>query len=127
MAIKKIEDMDYYEILDVKKNASPKEIKTAYLVGKAAYTKNSLAHYSLIGDEERQNMLDRIEKAFMVLGNPIKRQTYDENALTKRTIYQEKAHFRKSTERMIIEDIDEDTYGLEFLKRVFSSSKHKSD
>jgi len=119
----KVEDMDHYEILSVSRTASFREIEKAYLIGKAAYSKDSLAHYTLLKDEERQQMLDRIEAAFMILGDEEKRQAYDENTLDKRDRYIEKAQFRQSTERMIFEDPHTDHRRTHFFRRLFSSAK----
>lgn len=115
--------MDHYDILNVKRNASFKEIEKAYLIGKAAYSKDSLAHYSLLKDEERQQMLDRIESAFMILGNKEKRHAYDENTLNERDLYKEKAQFRQSTERMFFEDLSPVPQRTSFFRRLFSSTK----
>ncbi len=119
----KIEDMDHYEILNVSRASSFREIEKAYLIGKAAYSKDSLAHYTLLKDEERQQMLDRIEAAFMILRDEEKKQAYDENTLDKRASYKEKARFRQSTERMFFEDPAADRHRTHFIKRLFSSSK----
>jgi len=123
MAKIKIEDMNHYDILNVKRNASFKEIEKAYFFGKATYSKDSLAHYSLLKDEERQQMLDRIESAFIILGNEEKRHAYDEDTLNERDLYKEKAKFRQSTERMIFEDQHTEHQRTPFLKRLFSSIK----
>jgi DnaJ-class molecular chaperone len=119
----KIEDMDHYEILNVSRTASFREIEKAFLIGKSAYSKDSLAHYTLLKDEERQQMLDRIEAAFMILGDEEKRQAYNENTLNKRDSYKEKAQFRQSTERMIFEDPYTDHRRTHFFRRLFSSAK----
>ncbi len=119
----KIEDMDHYDILNVSRNASFKEIEKSYLIGKAAYSKGSLAHYTLLEEEERQLMLDRIETAYMILGDEDKRQAYDENILDKRDQYKEKAQFRQSTERMIFEEPTPDRQRNHFLKRLLSSAR----
>lgn len=115
--------MDHYDILDVSRNASFKEIEKAYLIGKAAYSKDSLAHYTLLKDEERQQMLDRVETAFLVLGNDEKRQAYDENTLDNRACYIEKAKFRQTTERMIIEDLNTARNRTSIFRRLFFSAK----
>jgi len=115
--------MDHYEILNVSRTASFRKIEKAYLIGKAAYAKDSLAHYTLLKDEERQQMFDRIEDAFMILGDEEKRQAYDDNTLDKRHSYKEKAQFRQSTERMIFEDPHTDRHRTHFFRRFFSSAK----
>ena len=119
----KVEDMDHYEILNVSRKATYEEIEKAYFLGKTAYAKDSLAHYTLLKEEERQQMLDRIEAAFRILGDEEKRRAYDENSLDKRDRYQERAKFRKSTERMFFEDLDTRNNQGHFFKRLFSSGK----
>ncbi len=119
----KVEDMDHYEILNVGRTASFREIEKAFLIGKSAYSKDSLAHYALLKDEERQQMLDRIEAAFMILGDEEKRQAYDENTVDNRNFYREKAKFRQSTERMIFEDLNTPSPRTPFFRRLFFSVK----
>jgi len=123
MGIKKIEDMDHYEILNVKRSASQQEISRAYRIGKSAFSPDSLAHYSLLSDEEREEMRLRIEIAFEVLGNPEKRKEYDEKTYGAFDAYRNKAYFRQSTERMIIEEAGSERVWVENLKRFFFSSK----
>ncbi len=115
--------MDHYEILNVSRTASFREIEKSYLIGKTAYSKDSLAHYALLKDKERQQMLNRIEAAFTILRDEEKKQAYDENAFDKYSSYKEKAKFRQSTERMIFEDPAADRKRTHFIKRLFSSSK----
>ena len=119
----KVEDMDHYEILNVSRTASFREIENSYLIGKAAYSKESLAHHSLLKDKERQQMLDRIESAFFILRDEEKRHSYDENNLKDRDQYKEKAQFRQSMERMIFEDPQTDRKRTPFFRRFFSSTK----
>ncbi len=71
------ETQNYYDILDVKPDASQTEIRQAYLRAKAAYSKDSVALYSLFDEQETRLVLDRIEQAYLVLSNSEKRREYD--------------------------------------------------
>ena len=122
MGIKKIEEMDHYEILNIKKSASQQEIHKAYSVGKSAYSFDSMAHYTLLSEHEREEMIDRIEHAFQILGNPDRRKDYDTRVLSNDNFYREKAYFRQSTERLVIEDVNAGRKWVENLKRFFFSS-----
>lgn len=120
MTIKRIEDMNFYEILNVNPNASQRDIERAYLLGKAAYEQNSLAHYSLLSDEERERILGRIEHAFNILGDPDRRRAYDVANRQDLHLYEDRVLFRKSTNKMLIED-GENQGGLwKKIKGVFS-------
>jgi curved DNA-binding protein CbpA len=66
-----------YDILDIKPDASPQEVREAYLRTKAAYGKDSVALYTLISTSEREEMLGRIEEAYDVLSSADRRKDYD--------------------------------------------------
>jgi curved DNA-binding protein CbpA len=71
------ESQSYYDVLDVRPDASQAEIRQAYFRAKAAYGKDSAALYSLFDEQETRKVLDVIEQAFLVLSNPEKRKEYD--------------------------------------------------
>lgn len=71
------ENSNLYEILDISPDATPQEIRSAYLRTKAAYTKDSLALYTLVRPEETETYLAQVEEAYRVLSNPEKRKEYD--------------------------------------------------
>lgn len=68
---------DYYLILDLKPDASPSDIREAYLRTKATYQKDNVALYTLIDASEREDMLRRVEEAYQVLSNSERRREYD--------------------------------------------------
>ncbi len=68
----------YYDLLELTAGASPQEIRSAYLRLKAAYSKDSVALYSLIDKEEMSQMSNRIEEAYLILSHPDKRRAYDQ-------------------------------------------------
>ncbi|MFQ6037982.1 MAG: J domain-containing protein [Candidatus Aminicenantales bacterium] len=107
MKIKNVLEMDYYELLNVPRTASPQEIERAYHLCKSTYQPDSIAHYSLISEEERQAILERIEKAYETLIDAKKRHAYDMEMFEKAPEPRKKAFFRKTTERIVIEDTGE--------------------
>lgn len=104
MSLKKIEDMDFYEILDINRSASQQEIQKAYIVAKAAYQKDSLAHYNLVSEGDRKMMISHIERAYLTLSQPRKRKKYDLKTFQYRNESKEPSFFRQSTQKMEIED-----------------------
>jgi len=69
--------VDYYEVLNVPFGANKGLIRESYVRLKAAFSAQSNAFYSLISEEEAQNMLGRIEEAFRVLNDDLRRKEYD--------------------------------------------------
>jgi DnaJ-class molecular chaperone len=72
-----LERKNYYEVLEVEKNASPGQIEQAYLRARNAYSTDSVAMYSLMTRQECEDVLRHIEEAYSVLGFPQKRKEYD--------------------------------------------------
>lgn len=68
---------NYYEILDVRQDATQNEIRQAYFRVKAAYGKDSAALYSLFDEQETHLVLERVEQAYLVLSSAEKRKEYD--------------------------------------------------
>jgi hypothetical protein len=68
---------NFYQTLDIIPGASHNEILHAYTRAKMAYSKDSLASYSILDEESKSSLLEEVEKAFAILGNPAKRREYD--------------------------------------------------
>ncbi len=67
----------YYQLLRVSPKASVSEITSAYLSAKNAFSKDSIATYSLMAAEDTTDILSQLETAYMTLTNPDKRRDYD--------------------------------------------------
>jgi curved DNA-binding protein CbpA len=106
--IKKIEDMDFYELLNLRLDASPREIENAYLLAVATYHRDSLASYGVLGDAERGDILDKIEDAFQTLHDPLRKKDYDTLVHPRRPEFRGRAYFRSTTSRLEIEDAAEE-------------------
>ena len=106
--IKKIEAMDFYDLLNLRLDASPKDIENAYLLAIATYHKEGLASYGVLGDAERGDFLDKIEEAFQTLSDPLRKKAYNAVVLPGRPEFHERAYFRRTTSRLEIEDAAEE-------------------
>jgi curved DNA-binding protein CbpA len=75
--MKKIEDLNFYELLEVSPNASAQEIHRAYERVRRIYEPNSIALYSLFTPEETATIHQRIEDAYRTLVYEDNRKKYD--------------------------------------------------
>ena len=75
--LKKIEDLNYYELLEVDPRATSQEIHKAYERTRRIYDPNSIALYSLFSQEETENIHQRIEEAYRTLTYEENRRKYD--------------------------------------------------
>lgn len=67
----------YYELLKVARSANIAEIVAAYHAARGAFSKDSVATYSLFSAEEVQIELSRLEEAYLTLSNIDKKREYD--------------------------------------------------
>ncbi|MFC1862824.1 helix-turn-helix domain-containing protein [Thermodesulfobacteriota bacterium] len=79
--MKRFEDFNYYEILEIDFNASYFEIRQAYRDALSIYGDDSLATYSMFTEEERLDILNKIDKAFNTLIDKKARDGYDRTLL----------------------------------------------
>jgi curved DNA-binding protein CbpA len=125
--IRKIEEMDFYELLNMPLDASPKDIENAYLLAVATYHREGLASYGGLGDVDRRLMLDKVEEAFQTLRDPEKKKAYDPLVLPGHPEFQQRAYFRRSTSRLEIEDASEEERLWDKIKAVLSPPRHRGD
>ncbi len=125
MKLKMIEDMNFYEVLNLAPSCSQQDIEEAYKIGVFSYKESSLALYGLLSEDERLLHMQRIEEAFKTLGNPKKRKRYDVNILRYKSEAYDKAYYRNGTEKMVIEDFDADSPPSlwQKLKSIFSKKR----
>ena len=75
--MKKFEELNYYDTLEIPPGASPFEISQAYKDALSIYGEDSLITYSFFDDDERADILKKIEEAFLTLIDNRKRAEYD--------------------------------------------------
>ena len=73
----------FYDVLKVDPKATIAEIVAAYHTAKNAFSRDSVATYSLFSPEETQGILSKLEEAYLTLSNIEKKRDYDEG-LSKR-------------------------------------------
>lgn len=73
----RFEELNLYEILGIPLNASYFEIRQAYKEELSIYDEDSVISYSFFSDDERAEILKKIEEAFLTLMDEIKRGEYD--------------------------------------------------
>lgn len=71
-------DANFYEILEIRPDASSQDVRNAYLRLKASYRKDNPALYSVLDPGETEDMIQKIEEAFQILSDPDARREYDE-------------------------------------------------
>jgi curved DNA-binding protein CbpA len=76
--MKKFDGLNYYEILKIPRTSSYFEIKRAYKDALSLYNEDSIVTYSLFSKEERNQIIEDIENAFLTLTDDQKRAAYDQ-------------------------------------------------
>lgn len=122
-----MEQLDYYKILGIEKNADKKDIKDAY-------RKNALKHHP---DKNKDNpaaadMMKKINEAYAVLSDDSKRQQYDsmhnqygDQAYTRfRNNYSEHDIFSGSDFNRIFEELAKD-FGIRGFDEIFKDTYGK--
>ncbi|MBU6374648.1 MAG: helix-turn-helix domain-containing protein [Bdellovibrionales bacterium] len=77
------QESSHYELLDIAPDASPQEIRAAYMRARAAFQKDSLAIYSLMDSSEANEMIQKIETAYQILSHPERKREYDRSFLSR--------------------------------------------
>ncbi|MGA2515466.1 MAG: helix-turn-helix domain-containing protein [Thermodesulfobacteriota bacterium] len=91
--MKKLEDLNFYELLELAFDASPFEVHQAYKEMTQLYHDDSLASYSFFSREEREKILAKLDEAYSTLMDEKRRSRYDQllierGILEKSTQYQ---------------------------------------
>jgi len=76
--MKRLTEVNYYDLLDISPKASFEEVQAAYDEAKATYASNSIITYSLFTQEEREQIIARLVEAYKTLTNSHLRREYNE-------------------------------------------------
>ncbi len=72
-----IDELDYYELLEIPTNANSDHIDRAYRLSQQTYGEGSLALYSVFGNSDAAAIRARLDEAYRVLSDPELRANYD--------------------------------------------------
>lgn len=97
--MKKLEDLNFYELLEVAFDASPFEIHHAYKEMCELYHDDSLVSYSFFSREEREKILEKLDEAYSTLINDTKRYHYNQ-LLIERGIFEEGMQYQKDPKKL---------------------------
>ncbi|MBS2030239.1 MAG: helix-turn-helix domain-containing protein [Deltaproteobacteria bacterium] len=70
-------EQNYYELLEVPRDATLAEVDRAYDRARAYYGAGSVAVYTLVQPDELKRVQDRIDEAYLILADEKARQEYD--------------------------------------------------
>ncbi|MFB3885762.1 MAG: helix-turn-helix domain-containing protein [Thermodesulfobacteriota bacterium] len=97
--MKRLEDLNFYELLDLGFDASPFEIHHAYKEMRQLYHDDSLASYSFFSKEEREKILAKLDEAYSTLINSTRRDHYDQ-FLIEGGIFEEAMRYQNDQKRL---------------------------
>jgi len=92
--MKRLGDLNFYDLLEVAFDASPFEIHHAYQEMYQLYHEDSLASYSFFPREEREEILAKLDEAYSTLIDEKKRSHYDQ-LLIERGILEEGIQYQR--------------------------------
>ncbi|MAG33665.1 MAG: hypothetical protein CL908_22530 [Deltaproteobacteria bacterium] len=75
--MKGIDELDYYELLEIPRMASAGEIDRAYRVAQQTYAEGSLALYGVFEKQDAASIRERLDEAYAVLADLELRERYD--------------------------------------------------
>ncbi len=92
--MKRLEDMNLYELLEVAYDASPFEVHQAYKEMIQLYHNDSLASYSFFSKDEREKILGRLEEAYSTLMDEKNRSRYDQSLMERGVLEKGTTHHK---------------------------------
>jgi DnaJ-class molecular chaperone len=102
--MKSFKEQNFYEVLELVPDAAPLAIRRAYKRSFALYQDDSIAIYSFFSEEERREILSRIEQAYLTLINPEARTAYDQSLIASGLLDEERMFRDKTKEPIAIYD-----------------------
>jgi curved DNA-binding protein CbpA len=103
--MKRLEDLNFYELLEVAFDASPFEVHQAYKEMVQLYHGDSLASYSFFSKEEREEILAKLDEAYSTLMDEKKRSLYDQSLIELGILDKATQYQRDRTKLSLMHDV----------------------
>ena len=97
--MKKLDALNFYELLEVAFDASPFEIHHAYKEMLQLYHEDSLASYSFFSRGEREEILAKLNEAYSTLMDEKKRSQYDQ-ILIEQGVLEEEMQYQRDRKKL---------------------------
>jgi len=97
--MKKLDALNFYELLEVASDASPFEVHHAFKEMFQLYHEDSLASYSFFSREEREEILAKLNEAYSTLMDEKKRSQYDQ-LLIERGVLDEETQYQRDRKKL---------------------------
>ena len=97
--MKKLDALNFYELLEVAFDASPFEIHHAYKEMFQLYHEDSLASYSFFSRGEREEILAKLNEAYSTLMDEKKRSQYDQ-ILIEQGVLEEEMQYQRDRKKL---------------------------
>jgi curved DNA-binding protein CbpA len=103
--MKRLKDLNFYELLEVAFDASPFEVHQAYKEMVQLYHGDSLASYSFFSKEEREEILAKLDEAYSTLMDEKRRSLYDQSLIELGILDKATQYQRDRTKLSLMHDV----------------------
>jgi curved DNA-binding protein CbpA len=103
--MKRLKDLNFYELLEVAFDASPFEVHQAYKEMVQLYHDDSLASYSFFSKEEREEILAKLDEAYSTLMDEKRRSLYDQSLIELGILDKATQYQRDRTKLSLMHDV----------------------
>ena len=103
--MKRLKDLNFYELLEVAFDASPFEVHQAYKEMVQLYHDYSLASYSFFSKEEREEILAKLDEAYSTLMDEKRRSLYDQSLIELGILDKATQYQRDRTKLSLMHDV----------------------
>jgi hypothetical protein len=76
---RRLSEQDFYQVLDISYDASAADIQSAYEEAREIYSREALVSVSILSDQDRRHVFERIAEAYQTLIAEESRRLYDES------------------------------------------------